>query len=63
MTATVDLPEDAVARVQAQPARRGDSIDSVIAELTTALPAEPHPRKAHSRVQRARLVQFWPLCR
>ncbi len=45
MTVTVDLPEDALARLQAEAARRGVSIDSVIAELTTALPAEPPPAK------------------
>jgi hypothetical protein len=43
MTVSVDLPEDALARLQAEAARRGVSIDSVIAELATALPAETHP--------------------
>lgn len=45
MTVTVDLPEDALARLRAEATRRGVSIDSVIAELTTALPAEPPPAK------------------
>lgn len=40
MTVTVDLPEDALARLQAEAKRRGVSIDLVIAELTQALPAE-----------------------
>lgn len=40
MTVTVDLPEDALARLQAEAKRRGVSIDSVIAELTAALPAD-----------------------
>ena len=43
MTVTVDLPDDALARLRAEATRRGISIDSVIAELTTALPVEPHP--------------------
>lgn len=40
MTVTVDLPEDVLARLVAEAARRGVSIYSVIAELATALPAE-----------------------
>jgi hypothetical protein len=43
MSVTVDLPDDVLARLQAEAARRGVSIDSVIAELATALPVEPHP--------------------
>lgn len=38
---TVDLPEDVLARLQAEAKRRGVSIDLVIAELTATLPAEP----------------------
>ena len=40
MTVTVDLPEDALARLEAEAKRRGVSIDSVIAELAEALPAQ-----------------------
>lgn len=40
MTVTVDLPEDALARLQAEAKRRGVNIDQVIAELAEALPAE-----------------------
>jgi hypothetical protein len=40
MTVTVDLPEDALARLRAEATRRGVSIDLVIAELAAALPAE-----------------------
>jgi hypothetical protein len=40
MTVTVDLPEDALARLRAEAKRRGVSIDDVIAELAEALPAE-----------------------
>lgn len=43
MTVTVDLPEDALARLHAEANRRGVSIDVVIAELTTVLPAHPLP--------------------
>lgn len=45
MTVTVDLPEDALARLHAEARRRGVSIDLVIAELTTTLPADHIPRK------------------
>jgi hypothetical protein len=38
MTVTIDLPEDALARLEAEAKRRGVSIDSVIAELAEALP-------------------------
>jgi hypothetical protein len=43
MTVTVDLPEDALARLRAEAQRRGVSIDVVIAELTAALPPESSP--------------------
>lgn len=43
MTVTVDLPEDALARLQAEAKRRGVSIDQLIAELAEALPAETPP--------------------
>jgi hypothetical protein len=42
---TIDLPEDTLARVQAEAKRRGVSIDAVVAELTRALPgAAPAPK-------------------
>ena len=40
MTVTIDLPEDALARLQAEATRRGVSIDIVVAELTRALPKD-----------------------
>ena len=40
MTVTIDLPEDALARLKAEAKRRGVSIDLVIAELAEALPNE-----------------------
>ena len=40
MSVTVELPEDALARLQTDAARRGVTIDVVIAELATQLPAE-----------------------
>jgi len=43
MTVTVDLPEDALARLRAEAERRGVSIDMVIAELTQALPTDAPP--------------------
>ena len=44
MTVTIDLPEDALARLEAEAKRRGVSIDVVIAELAEALPAESSAR-------------------
>jgi hypothetical protein len=43
MTVTIDLPEDALARLQAEATRRGVSIDLVIAELTASLPTGQLP--------------------
>jgi len=48
MTVTIDLPDDALARVQAEAKRRGVSIDVVIAELAEALPTEPSSPKTLS---------------
>lgn len=39
MSVTVDLPAEALARLHAEAARRGVSIDHVIAELAHRLPA------------------------
>lgn len=51
MSVTVDLPEDALARLRAEAARRGVSIDVVIAELANALPADvAHARRSLSFV-------------
>lgn len=38
MTLSIDLPEQALARLQAEATRRGVSIDTVIAELADQLP-------------------------
>lgn len=40
MSVTVELPDEAWARLQAEAARRGISIDAVIAELAAQLPGE-----------------------
>jgi hypothetical protein len=40
MTVTIDLPEDALARLRAEAKRRGVSIDVVVAELAQALPTD-----------------------
>ncbi|MDZ4828221.1 MAG: ribbon-helix-helix protein, CopG family [Actinomycetota bacterium] len=40
MSVTVELPDDALRKLQAEAARRGVSIDQLIAELAAALPAE-----------------------
>jgi hypothetical protein len=40
MTVTIDLPGDALERLQAEAKRRGVTIDVVVAELAQALPAD-----------------------
>ncbi|MEQ8716930.1 MAG: hypothetical protein RIE08_04900 [Acidimicrobiales bacterium] len=46
MSVTVELPVEALRRLEAEAARRGVSIDDVIAEFAAALPAEPNgPRR------------------
>lgn len=45
MTVTVDLPDEALRRLEGEAARRGVSIDVVIAELAAGLPSEASPRK------------------
>lgn len=40
MTLSIDLPDEALARLRAEAARRGVSVDTVIAELADQLPAE-----------------------
>jgi hypothetical protein len=40
MTIEVDLPEDALRRLQAEAARRGLTLDAFIAELVSDLPVE-----------------------
>lgn len=41
---TVDLPAEALARLEAEAARRGVGIDVVIAELVDTLPAAEQPK-------------------
>jgi hypothetical protein len=50
MTVTIDLPEDALARLQAAAKRRGVSIDVVVAELAQSLPTDASAPKALSFV-------------
>ena len=38
---TIDLPDDALARLRAEAERRGVSIDVIVAELADQLPAQP----------------------
>jgi len=40
MSLTVELPAEAIRRLQAEATRRGVSIDDVVAELAAALPVE-----------------------
>lgn len=44
MSLTVDLPADVVRRLEAEAARRGVTIDEVIAELASGLPTEHQER-------------------
>jgi hypothetical protein len=46
MTVTFDLPDDALVRLRAEASRRGVSIDTVIAEFASGLPATPSPGPA-----------------
>lgn len=46
MTVSIDLPEEALARLHAEASRRGVSIDEVIAELADQLPAR-QPETGH----------------
>lgn len=40
MTVTIDLPEDALERLQAEARRRGVTIDVAVAEFAQALPTD-----------------------
>ncbi|MTD16029.1 hypothetical protein GIS00_19005 [Nakamurella sp. YIM 132087] len=40
MTLSIDLPEQALARLRAEAHRRGISVDDVVAELASQLPPE-----------------------
>ncbi|WP_334144563.1 ribbon-helix-helix protein, CopG family [Rhabdothermincola sp.] len=46
MSLTVQLPDEALRRLQAEAARRGVSVDEVIAELAGQLPGVEPVRKA-----------------
>jgi hypothetical protein len=41
MPVTLDLSDEVLARLQREADRRGVSLDAVVAELASALPAEP----------------------
>lgn len=45
MTLSIDLPDEALARLRAESERRGVSIDELIAELVDQLPARPAKRR------------------
>lgn len=45
MTLSIDLPEEALARLRAEATRRGVSVDDVIAELADQLPAQTTRRR------------------
>lgn len=50
MTVTIDLPGDALARLQAVVKRRGVGIDVVVAKMAEALPTGPIPRRSLSLI-------------
>ncbi len=41
VTVTIELPDDAHARLQAEASRRGITFEQLIAEIADTLPAEP----------------------
>lgn len=45
MTLSIDLPDEALARLRAEATRRGVSVDTVIAELADQLPAQTAKRR------------------
>lgn len=45
MTLTLDLPEDALAKLRAEAVRRGVEIEAVVTELAARLPSGPGARK------------------
>lgn len=49
MSVTIDLPDEVLARLEAEAARRGVGIDVVIADLIDAIPAEHTPEKPGHR--------------
>ena len=49
MTVTLELSDEALARLQAEAARRGVSVDDLVAELAAQLPAEPNPNERPER--------------
>jgi len=46
MSLTVELPDEALRRLEAEAARRGVSVDELITELAGQLPGEEPPREA-----------------
>jgi hypothetical protein len=49
MSVTVELPDEALARLRAEAARRGVSIDTVIAEFAAQLPTDT-PAPTHRKL-------------
>lgn len=49
MTVTLELSDEALARLQAEAARRGVSVDDLVAELAAQLPAEPNSKERPER--------------
>ena len=47
MAVTVNLPDELGARLRAEAARRGISVDDVVVELAERLPTVEAPRRAH----------------
>jgi hypothetical protein len=50
MTVTLNLPDDAAARLAAEAARRGITVDELVTELAAGLPAEPSERPGRRRL-------------
>jgi hypothetical protein len=51
ISVTLDLPPDAAARLEAEAARRGITLDELVAELSTQFPQEVHAVGARRRLR------------
>lgn len=60
MSVTVDLPDAVLARLRAEAARRGLSLDELIAELADQLPAAATPAAARRRLSFAGTLSAEP---
>jgi hypothetical protein len=60
MTLSIELPESALARLRAEAARRGLSVDELVTELADQLPAEQSEPVRHRRLSFAGTLSAEP---